>query len=122
MEMTIITVNTSVVFSIYSMLLIKLLVFCFRHQKYIGKVKHAVFHTQKTGRKRVVVSTEENVIASLDLRTGDICEFTLVLGHERFLLFLAITISANFLWSCSSAKFPIGFIFHFSFFRDFLID
>ncbi|XP_042445968.1 ER membrane protein complex subunit 1-like [Zingiber officinale] len=42
------------------------------HQKYIGKVKHAVFHTQKTGRKRVVVSTEENVFASLDLRTGNI--------------------------------------------------
>ncbi|XP_021907584.1 ER membrane protein complex subunit 1 isoform X2 [Carica papaya] len=42
------------------------------HQRYIGKVKHAVFHTQKTGRKRVVVSTEENVIASLDLRHGEI--------------------------------------------------
>ncbi|KAM7277484.1 hypothetical protein ACFE04_019350 [Oxalis oulophora] len=42
------------------------------HQRYIGKVKHAVFHTQKTGRKRVVVSTEQNVIASLDLRHGDI--------------------------------------------------
>ncbi|KAJ9702333.1 hypothetical protein PVL29_004189 [Vitis rotundifolia] len=42
------------------------------HQQYIGKVKHAVFHTQKAGRKRVVVSTEENVIASLDLRRGDI--------------------------------------------------
>ncbi|XP_010049094.2 ER membrane protein complex subunit 1 [Eucalyptus grandis] len=42
------------------------------HQKYIGKVKHAVFHTQKAGRKRVVVSTEQNVIASLDLRHGDI--------------------------------------------------
>lgn len=42
------------------------------HQQYIGKVKHAVFHTQKTGRKRVVVSTEENVIASLDLRRGEI--------------------------------------------------
>lgn len=47
--------------------------FC-RHQKYIGKVKQAVFPTQKSGRKRVVVSTEENVIASLDLRTGDICK------------------------------------------------
>lgn len=47
----------------------------YRHHKYIGKVKHAVFHTQKTGRKRVVVSTEENVVASLDLRTGFICEF-----------------------------------------------
>ncbi|KDP34198.1 hypothetical protein JCGZ_07769 [Jatropha curcas] len=42
------------------------------HQQYIGKVKDAVFHTQKTGRKRVVVSTEENVIASLDLRHGEI--------------------------------------------------
>jgi hypothetical protein len=42
------------------------------HQQYIGKVKQAVFHTQKAGRKRVVVSTEENVIASLDLRRGDI--------------------------------------------------
>ncbi|XP_059645439.1 uncharacterized protein LOC132286999 [Cornus florida] len=42
------------------------------HQQYIGKVKDAVFHTQKTGRKRVVVSTEENVVASLDLRRGEI--------------------------------------------------
>ncbi|CAK9136391.1 unnamed protein product [Ilex paraguariensis] len=42
------------------------------HQQYIGKVKHAVFHTQKAGRKRVVVSTEENVVASLDLRRGEI--------------------------------------------------
>lgn len=45
-----------------------------RHQRYIGKVKHAVFHTQKTGRKRVIVSTEENVVASLDLRLGEICK------------------------------------------------
>ncbi|CAI9766346.1 unnamed protein product [Fraxinus pennsylvanica] len=42
------------------------------HQQYIGKVKHAVFHTQKAARKRVVVSTEENVVASLDLRRGEI--------------------------------------------------
>ncbi|KAI4337487.1 hypothetical protein L6164_015897 [Bauhinia variegata] len=42
------------------------------HHQYLGKVKHAVFHTQKTGRKRVLVSTEENVVASLDLRHGDI--------------------------------------------------
>ncbi|XP_073044347.1 uncharacterized protein [Primulina eburnea] len=42
------------------------------HQQYLGKVKQAVFHTQKAARKRVVVSTEENVIASLDLRRGDI--------------------------------------------------
>ncbi|KAG0499234.1 hypothetical protein HPP92_003925 [Vanilla planifolia] len=42
------------------------------HQRYIGKTKQAVFHSHKTGRKRVIVSTEENVIASLDLRTGEI--------------------------------------------------
>ncbi|PPD66978.1 hypothetical protein GOBAR_DD36144 [Gossypium barbadense] len=42
------------------------------HQQYLGKVKQAVFHTHKTGRKRVVVSTEENVVASLDLRQGEI--------------------------------------------------
>ncbi|KAF2304456.1 hypothetical protein GH714_031663 [Hevea brasiliensis] len=42
------------------------------HQQYVGKVRDAVFHTQKTGRKRVVVSTEENVIASLDLRRRDL--------------------------------------------------
>ncbi|GLT48218.1 hypothetical protein SLA2020_218570 [Shorea laevis] len=51
------------------------------HQQYIGKVKHAVFHTQKTGRKRVVVSTEENVVASLDLRHGEIF-WRHVLGTE----------------------------------------
>ncbi|CAN6353318.1 unnamed protein product [Urochloa humidicola] len=42
------------------------------HQKYIGKVKQAVYHSQKSGRRRVVVWTEENVISSLDLRSGDI--------------------------------------------------
>ncbi|XP_006654166.1 ER membrane protein complex subunit 1 [Oryza brachyantha] len=42
------------------------------HQRYIGKVKQAVYHSQKSGRRRVVVLTEENVIASLDLRSGDI--------------------------------------------------
>lgn len=42
------------------------------HQQYVGKVKQAVFHTPKAGRKRVIVSTEENVIASLDLRRGDL--------------------------------------------------
>jgi hypothetical protein len=38
-------------------------------------VKHVVFHAQKSGRRRVVVSTEENAISSLDLRTGDICQY-----------------------------------------------
>ncbi|KAH9300827.1 hypothetical protein KI387_012410, partial [Taxus chinensis] len=42
------------------------------HQQHIGKVKHVVFHTQKSGRKRVIVATEENVVASLNLRRGEI--------------------------------------------------
>nr|DAD35584.1 TPA_asm: hypothetical protein HUJ06_006224 [Nelumbo nucifera] len=40
------------------------------HHQYIGKVKHAVFHAQNAGGKRVVVSIEENVVASLDLSRG----------------------------------------------------
>lgn len=42
------------------------------HQQYIGKVKHATFQTQGAGRKRVVVATEQNVLASLNLRKGEI--------------------------------------------------
>jgi hypothetical protein len=42
------------------------------HQQYIGRVKHAVFQTQGSGRKRVVVATEQNALASLNLRTGEI--------------------------------------------------
>ncbi|XP_057522936.1 uncharacterized protein LOC130802853 [Amaranthus tricolor] len=42
------------------------------HQQYLGKVKQAIFHTPKAGRRRLVVSTEESVIASLDLRRGEI--------------------------------------------------
>ncbi|KAL9262011.1 ER membrane protein complex subunit 1-like protein [Drosera capensis] len=42
------------------------------HQQYIGKPKCAVFHTQKAGRKRVIVATEENVVASVDLRHGEL--------------------------------------------------
>ncbi|TYI17027.1 hypothetical protein ES332_A08G296100v1 [Gossypium tomentosum] len=44
----------------------------YEDQQYIGKVKQAVFHTHKTGRKRVVASTEQNIIATLDLRRGEI--------------------------------------------------
>ncbi|CAM6116723.1 unnamed protein product [Calypogeia fissa] len=42
------------------------------HQEYIGKVTHAVFQTHGGGRKRVIVATEQNSIASLNLRTGEI--------------------------------------------------
>ena len=70
---------------------ISLLLVLRRHQRYIGKVKHAVFHTQKTGRKRVIVSTEENVVASLDLRHGEICkinDFDTIHVQSWSLLFL----------------------------------
>lgn len=41
------------------------------HQQYIGRVKLAEFQTQ-TQRKRVFVATELNVLAALNLRTGQI--------------------------------------------------
>ena len=56
------------------MLLKEIILFC-RHQQYIGTVKHAVFHSQKSGRKRVIVATEENVVASLNLCRCEICMF-----------------------------------------------
>ncbi|CAN6456569.1 unnamed protein product [Victoria cruziana] len=71
------------------------------HQKYVGNVKKAVFHTQKTGRRRVIVSTEENVIASLDLRKGDIfwrhvlAESDAVDGIDIALGKYVITLSSN---------------------------
>ncbi|KAI4376953.1 hypothetical protein MLD38_014654 [Melastoma candidum] len=44
--------------------------FIFVHQRYIGKVKHAVFHTQKTGEERVVDSTggERPLLPSISAR------------------------------------------------------
>lgn len=69
-----------------------------RYQQYIGKVKQAVFHTQKAGRKRVVVSTEENVVASLDLRHGEICKFDFrdfLLAWEHDVLPLLLSNSSN---------------------------
>lgn len=73
----------------------------FRHQQYIGKVNQAVFQTPKTGRKRVVVSTEENVLASLDLRRGEICKIwsfccSLVIGD---------VCGVNLLWFWSKNQF-----------------
>ncbi|XP_024544147.1 ER membrane protein complex subunit 1 [Selaginella moellendorffii] len=41
------------------------------HQEYIGKVTHAVFQTA-SGKKRVIVATEKSVVASLNLRSGEI--------------------------------------------------
>ncbi|KAL3700569.1 hypothetical protein R1sor_018591 [Riccia sorocarpa] len=52
------------------------------HQQYIGKVKHAVFQTQGSGRKRVIVATDENAIASLNLRTGEVY-WRRVLGNSE---------------------------------------
>ncbi|MCO5610303.1 hypothetical protein L7F22_064539 [Adiantum nelumboides] len=42
------------------------------YQKYIGRVKHAVFHTSANGKKLLLVATEQNVLASLNIRNGQI--------------------------------------------------
>ena len=71
------------------MLLKEIILFC-RHQQYIGKVKHAVFHSQKSGRKRVIVATEENVVASLNLRRGEICMFISKLALLPYIIIMFI--------------------------------
>jgi len=42
------------------------------YQQFVGEVKSAVFSKEGGGKKRVVVITEENVIASINLRQGDL--------------------------------------------------
>jgi len=42
---------------------------CFRRQNYVGKIKFASFDTVSTA-KKIIVATEENVIAALNLKSG----------------------------------------------------
>ncbi|KAH7302061.1 hypothetical protein KP509_23G054700 [Ceratopteris richardii] len=42
------------------------------HHKYVGRVKHAAYHTFPMGRKILLVATEKNILASLDIRNGRI--------------------------------------------------
>lgn len=61
-------------------------------------MKHAVFHTQKTGRKRVIVSTEENVVASLDLRHGEICKRIFIFLYLLSILNLEVSSTMIFVF------------------------
>ena len=47
----------------------------FRRQQYVGKLKFASLEFSP-GSKKLVVATEKNVIAALNSRTGEICEWT----------------------------------------------
>lgn len=46
-----------------------------RRQQYVGKLKFASLEFSP-GSKKLVVATEKNVIAALNSRTGEICEWT----------------------------------------------
>lgn len=46
----------------------------FRRQQYVGKLKFASLEFSP-GSKKLVVATEKNVIAALNSRTGEICEW-----------------------------------------------
>lgn len=41
----------------------------FRKQNYVGRVKYASFDAVSTA-KKIIVATEENVIAALNLKSG----------------------------------------------------
>jgi hypothetical protein len=43
--------------------------FYYRRQNYVGKIKFASFDTVSTA-KKIIVATEENVIAALNLKSG----------------------------------------------------
>uniref|UniRef100_A0A3B3SK63 EMC1 first beta-propeller domain-containing protein n=1 Tax=Paramormyrops kingsleyae TaxID=1676925 RepID=A0A3B3SK63_9TELE len=46
-------------------------------QQYIGKVRFAYFDTQSQASKKLLLATEQNVVASLNSRTGDLCKSTI---------------------------------------------
>lgn len=48
-----------------------------RRQQYIGKVRFAYFDTQSQASKKLLLATEQNVVASLNSRTGDLCKSTI---------------------------------------------
>lgn len=50
-----------------------------RRQQYVGKVRFAHFDTHVQSSKKVLLATEKNVFASLNTRTGELCEYFVVL-------------------------------------------
>lgn len=61
--------------------------FNFRRQNYVGKLKFSQFDTVSTA-KRLIVATEENVVAALQLKTGkrdlifNDMHYLFTVGHE----------------------------------------
>lgn len=51
----------------------------------MGKIKIASFDTVSTA-KKIIVATEENVIAALNLKSGECC-FDLIINQGLLLLF-----------------------------------
>lgn len=45
-------------------------IWIFRRQTYVGRIKFAQFDTEFNAR-RIIVATEENVLAALNLKTGE---------------------------------------------------
>lgn len=46
-----------------------------RRQQYVGKVRFSYFDAHVQGTKKVLLATENNVFAALNIRTGDLCEY-----------------------------------------------
>lgn len=47
----------------------------FRRQTYVGRIKFSQFDTVSTA-KKIIVATEENVLAALNLKTGKLILLT----------------------------------------------
>lgn len=50
-----------------------------RRQQYVGKVRFSYFDAHVQGTKKVLLATENNVFAALNTRTGDLCEYPVLL-------------------------------------------
>lgn len=57
------------------LLLISNEIIVFRRQSYVGRIKFAQFDTVSTA-KKLIVATEENVLAALNLKTGKLILLT----------------------------------------------
>lgn len=62
-----------------------MLILFFRNQKLIGKINYAFFDHSTSSSRRVVVSTEKNVVAGLNSKTGAISKYELFLESHNLL-------------------------------------
>lgn len=49
-----------------------------RRQQYIGKVRFSHFDAHVQSSKKVLLATENNVFASINTKTGELCEYFVV--------------------------------------------